>query len=93
MIEQIIPSVSTSYFILGTARDVVLSGATPFAYEDLYQSIIEKKKIDRSYRYFRSITRLQNEFPFAKCARTGKKVNVWCSNDYVGTMKMYQGFF
>ncbi|EFR02787.1 5-aminolevulinate synthase [Nannizzia gypsea CBS 118893] len=54
-----------------------------FAYEDFYQSIIEKKKEDKSYRYFRSISRLHNEFPFAQCATTGKKVNVWCSNDYL----------
>lgn len=94
MIEQTLHTDSTSYFLLGTASDVVLLGAPPaaghtaFAYEGLYQSIIDKKKVDKSYRYFRSITRLQNEFPFAKCSRTGKKVNVWCSNDYVRTMNM-----
>ncbi|KAI1260329.1 5-aminolevulinate synthase [Xylariaceae sp. FL1019] len=54
-----------------------------FPYEDFYHSILSKKKADKSYRYFRSITRLQSEFPFAECSRTGKRVNVWCSNDYL----------
>ncbi|KAI0420042.1 5-aminolevulinate synthase [Xylaria grammica] len=59
------------------------AGHETFPYEAVYQSLIDKKKVDKSYRYFRSITRIQNEFPFAICARTGKKVNVWCSNDYL----------
>lgn len=54
-----------------------------FPYEDLYQSLIDKKKADQSYRYFRTIERLQDQFPYARCTHTGKKVNVWCSNDYV----------
>ncbi|KAI0539889.1 5-aminolevulinate synthase [Xylaria digitata] len=74
----------------GTVSDVVLPGTVSvtghetFPYEAFYQSQIDKKKQDQSYRYFRSISRIQNEFPFAICARTGKKVNVWCSNDYLG---------
>lgn len=56
-----------------------------FPYETFYESIIQTKKEDKSYRYFRNIRRLQNEFPFAQCPQTRHKVNVWCSNDYVGT--------
>ncbi|KAF2717191.1 5-aminolevulinate synthase [Polychaeton citri CBS 116435] len=71
----------------GTIAILVLTrafaGSRAFPYEDLYQSIIDKKKQDKSYRYFRSITRLQDEFPYGECSRTGKKVNVWCSNDYL----------
>ncbi|KAI0434852.1 5-aminolevulinate synthase [Xylaria sp. FL1042] len=55
-----------------------------FDYENYYQSIIDEKKKDKSYRFFRSITRTQDEFPYARCPKTGKKVNVWCSNDYLG---------
>lgn len=54
-----------------------------FPYEGLYQHIINQKKGNKSYRYFRSITRLQDQFPLAQCNQTGKKVDVWCSNDYV----------
>ncbi|KAK6835349.1 hypothetical protein P875_00021986 [Aspergillus parasiticus SU-1] len=57
--------------------------ATAFPYEELYQHVLDKKKKDQSYRYFRSITRLQDQFPLARCNRTGKKVDVWCSNDYL----------
>ncbi|KAI1171568.1 5-aminolevulinate synthase [Nemania sp. FL0916] len=60
------------------------ANAGKFHYDDFYQSVINQKKMDKSYRYFRSITRLQNEFPNAECSQTGKKVSVWCSNDYLG---------
>jgi hypothetical protein len=72
---------------LGTVSNVVVSPPSSrhktFPYESLYQSLIDQKKGDKSYRYFRSITRLQDQFPFAQCAQTRKKVDVWCSNDYV----------
>ncbi|KAI0198180.1 5-aminolevulinate synthase [Astrocystis sublimbata] len=55
-----------------------------FNYDNYYQSIIDQKKSDKSYRFFRSITRTQDEFPYARCPKTGKRVNVWCSNDYLG---------
>ncbi|PLN76741.1 5-aminolevulinate synthase [Aspergillus taichungensis] len=56
---------------------------TPFPYENFYQQVIDQKKADQSYRYFRSITRLQDQFPKAQCHRTGKTVDVWCANDYL----------
>ena len=75
---------------LGSVSDVVVPRTSPehkiFSYENMYRSLIDKKKGDGSYRYFRSIVRLQNQFPLAQCSRTGKKVNVWCSNDYVSTV-------
>ncbi|KAL4738191.1 5-aminolevulinate synthase [Aspergillus similis] len=54
-----------------------------FPYESAYHDLIDKKKKDQSYRYFRSISRLQDQFPLARCDRTGKTVDVWCSNDYL----------
>ncbi|KAG8628403.1 hypothetical protein KVT40_004276 [Elsinoe batatas] len=48
-----------------------------------YRSLIDGKKRDHSYRSFRSIKRIRDHFPFAHCSHTGKKVNVWCSNDYL----------
>ena len=78
-----------AYVELGTVSNVAVSCPSPahkiFPYESLYQSLIDKKKEDKSYRYFRSITRLKDQFPFAQCSRTGKKLDVWCSNDYVCT--------
>ncbi|PYH94191.1 5-aminolevulinate synthase [Aspergillus ellipticus CBS 707.79] len=70
-----------------TASDVAVPRPSPghkfFPYESLYQSVLDKKKKDESYRYFRSIARLQEQFPYARCSLTGKKVDVWCSNDYL----------
>lgn len=40
------------------------------------------KKQDKSYRYFRNINRVANEFPLAHTPE-GKIVTVWCSVDYV----------
>lgn len=56
---------------------------TRYGYQKLYESVLQKKKDDRSYRYFRNINRIAKEFPAAHSADEGKKVKVWCSNDYV----------
>ena len=56
---------------------------TRYGYEKLYESVLQKKKDDQSYRYFRNINRIAKEFPAAHSADEGKKVKVWCSNDYV----------
>lgn len=53
-----------------------------FLYEEHYRTIIQKKKDDKSYRYFGNVNRLAEEFPYAQ-SRNGKKVDVWCTNDYV----------
>ncbi|KAI1880475.1 hypothetical protein JX265_002096 [Neoarthrinium moseri] len=54
-----------------------------FPYEAQYSSVIESKKRDQSYRYFRNVNRLAREFPLAHSAE-GKSINVWCTNDYLG---------
>lgn len=54
-----------------------------FGYEKFYESVLQRKKDDQSYRYFRNINRIAKEFPAAHSAEEGKKVKVWCSNDYV----------
>ncbi|KAI8850220.1 hypothetical protein BC829DRAFT_390145, partial [Chytridium lagenaria] len=58
----------------------------PFDYEGFYQSEIDKKHSDKSYRYFNNINRLAQEFPKAHVA-SGEHVTVWCSNDYLGMSK------
>jgi 5-aminolevulinate synthase len=57
-----------------------------FDYESFYNQELEKKKNDRSYRYFNNINRLAKMFPMAHTG-TGEHVNVWCSNDYLGMSK------
>ena len=58
--------------------------ASKFDYEAFYQSELDKKHRDKSYRYFNNINRLAQEFPRAHMASPEEKVTVWCSNDYLG---------
>ncbi|RMD43129.1 hypothetical protein DV735_g2054, partial [Chaetothyriales sp. CBS 134920] len=59
--------------------------ATPrFDYEAFYQSELDKKHQDKSYRYFNNINRLAKQFPRAHMAEQNDQVTVWCSNDYLG---------
>ncbi|EXX70225.1 5-aminolevulinate synthase [Rhizophagus irregularis DAOM 197198w] len=58
--------------------------AKPFDYEALYNSELEKKHQDKSYRYFNNINRLAKQFPRAHTANLQEEVTVWCSNDYLG---------
>ncbi len=54
-----------------------------FAYENFYESLLQRKKNDKSYRYFRNINRIAKDFPAAHSTDERKRVKVWCSNDYV----------
>jgi 5-aminolevulinate synthase len=45
---------------------------------------LEKKRKDKSYRYFNNINRLAKEFPRAHTSSAEERVTVWCSNDYLG---------
>ncbi|RFU79982.1 5-aminolevulinate synthase, mitochondrial [Trichoderma arundinaceum] len=66
------------------AAPSVFSSAGKFSYEDFYQSELDKKRKDKSYRYFNNINRLAKEFPVAHMASKEDKVTVWCANDYLG---------
>lgn len=57
-----------------------------FDYDSFYSSELDKKKMDKSYRYFNNINRLAQKFPRAHTG-TGDEVTVWCSNDYLGMSK------
>lgn len=62
--------------------------ATPaFPYESFYNDILQKKKADKSYRVFNNVNRLAKEFPLAHPRDSTKRINVWCSNDYLGMGK------
>lgn len=56
-------------------------------YDGVFQNEIAKKRQDNSYRYFNNINRLAKEFPKAHLASEEERVNVWCSNDYLGMSK------
>ncbi|KAF2163459.1 hypothetical protein M409DRAFT_68405 [Zasmidium cellare ATCC 36951] len=58
--------------------------AARFDYEGFYQNELDKKHKDKSYRYFNNINRLAQEFPKAHMATKEERVDVWCSNDYLG---------
>ncbi|BFZ53071.1 mitochondrial 5-aminolevulinate synthase [Savitreella phatthalungensis] len=58
-----------------------------FPYEGFYNDILERKKADKSYRIFNNVNRLAKEFPLAHPRDETKRINVWCSNDYLGMGK------
>lgn len=56
-----------------------------FPYEDFFRQEIMRKKLDHSYRVFKKVNRLAEEFPAAVEYSWGEKpITVWCSNDYLG---------
>jgi len=68
-----------------------LAGARPavpitpkFDYDGFYETELDKKHKDKSYRYFNNINRLAKNFPRAHMATAEEEVTVWCSNDYLG---------
>ncbi|KAF4548148.1 5-aminolevulinate synthase-like protein [Elsinoe fawcettii] len=74
----------------GSSRRVAASNPpeppkTPkFDYDGFYQTELDKKHKDKSYRYFNNINRLAEEFPRAHMHNAEERVTVWCSNDYLG---------
>jgi 5-aminolevulinate synthase len=58
--------------------------ASRFDYNEFYQNELDKKHKDKSYRYFNNINRLAQDFPRAHMNGEHEKVDVWCSNDYLG---------
>lgn len=54
-----------------------------FDYEGFYGAELDKKRKDKSYRYFNNINRLAQDFPRAHLDSPEKLVTSWCSNDYV----------
>jgi len=58
---------------------------SPFGYESFFETQIQKKKMDHSYRIFKKVNRDAKFFPAAREFSWGKKdITVWCSNDYLG---------
>ncbi|KAF9104082.1 mitochondrial 5-aminolevulinate synthase [Mortierella sp. GBA35] len=69
------------------ASHAVPTAGKPFDYEEVYEAELQKKRQDKSYRFFNNINRLAQQFPRAHTAKTEDEVTVWCSNDYLGMSK------
>ena len=61
-----------------------------FDYDGLFEHEVQKKRADKSYRFFNNINRLAKEFPMAHRQLEEDKVTVWCSNDYLALSKNQQ---
>ena len=61
---------------------------SPIHYDQFFEKKIEEKKSDHTYRVFKTVNRLANEFPmaddFTESLQDKREVSVWCSNDYLG---------
>ncbi|AAS50667.1 ABL104Cp [Eremothecium gossypii ATCC 10895] len=73
---------------VGEARPItpVLERGTQertFDYDGLFETELQKKRLDSSYRFFNNINRLAKEYPMAHRLEEEDKVTVWCSNDYL----------
>lgn len=55
-----------------------------FNYKDFFEHSLAELKREGRYRVFHDIERSAGEFPTAHSHATGKKITVWCSNDYLG---------
>ncbi|XP_024942952.1 5-aminolevulinate synthase, erythroid-specific, mitochondrial isoform X2 [Cephus cinctus] len=65
--------------------DVAAKEENVFPYEEFFHEQIMRKKKDHSYRVFKKVNRLAEQFPAAMEYSWGEKpITVWCSNDYLG---------
>lgn len=53
-------------------------------YNQIFAQHIEKIKSEGRYRNFVGVIRLAGQFPYATHTPTGKKIVMWCINDYLG---------
>ncbi|XP_057701306.1 5-aminolevulinate synthase, nonspecific, mitochondrial [Corythoichthys intestinalis] len=69
-------------------QDNLPSNLSRFHYDEFFEKKIEEKKSDHTYRVFKTVNRLANEFPmaddFTGSLEEKREVSVWCSNDYLG---------
>uniref|UniRef100_A0A8D0KKE8 5-aminolevulinate synthase n=1 Tax=Salvator merianae TaxID=96440 RepID=A0A8D0KKE8_SALMN len=64
------------------------AGTAVFDYDEFFKTKIQAKKLDHSYRIFKTVNRRADAYPFAEdysCSQAeAREVSVWCSNDYLG---------
>lgn len=67
---------------------LLLLTVSNFHYDGFFEKKIEEKRSDHTYRVFKTVNRLANEFPmaddFTASLEEKREVSVWCSNDYLG---------
>ena len=51
---------------------------------EYFTKYLDQIKKDNLYRDFTNISRIRGEFPYAINQDNGRKIVVWCSNDYLG---------
>ncbi|XP_075966927.1 5-aminolevulinate synthase, non-specific, mitochondrial isoform X2 [Anarhichas minor] len=69
-------------------QDNMPGSLSRYQYDEFFERKIEEKKSDHTYRVFKTVNRLANEFPmaddFTSSLDEKRDVSVWCSNDYLG---------
>ncbi|XP_019952425.1 5-aminolevulinate synthase, non-specific, mitochondrial [Paralichthys olivaceus] len=69
-------------------QDNLPGSLSRFHYDEFFEKKIDEKKSDHTYRVFKTVNRLANEFPmaddFTGSLAEKREVSVWCSNDYLG---------
>ncbi|XP_034388742.1 5-aminolevulinate synthase, nonspecific, mitochondrial [Cyclopterus lumpus] len=69
-------------------QDNLPGSLSRYQYDEFFEKKIEEKKSDHTYRVFKTVNRLANEFPmaddFTGSLEQKRDVSVWCSNDYLG---------
>lgn len=53
-------------------------------YLNYFTNSIDQSRQEGRYRKFVNVSRIAGEFPYAVQNETGKRVVLWCSNDYLG---------
>ncbi|KJV55270.1 5-aminolevulinic acid synthase [Orientia chuto str. Dubai] len=54
------------------------------SYSNFFDNHLHNIKLEGRYRKFTCIKRSTTDFPYNVCMQTGKKVLIWCTNDYLG---------
>ena len=70
----------------GNIMDASVSDTTQresYDYDSVFRREVDKKRRDKSYRFFNNINRLAKDFPMAH-SHCQENITVWCSNDYLG---------
>lgn len=59
-----------------------------FQYDEFLETKITEKKMDHTYRVFKTVNRSACSFPMADShsdfTQASQEISVWCSNDYLG---------
>lgn len=69
-----------------SVADIETDRSRLFDYEAFYEEKLNAKRTDASYRVFKKVCRLAEQFPSAieHSSAVHKDITVWCSNDYLG---------